>query len=79
MQGYWSTDAKGDYLGVVGGQTFRFTSEKTRHGYRFQAYRTRLDSGKETRVARMSGSKLTKDELVQNTKAFMVAVVNAEL
>jgi len=77
--GYWTTDATGDYLGVSGNQTFRFTQEKNKHGYKFDAFRTRLDSGNETRVAKMSGSKLNSDDLKKHKKEFMLSVVNGEL
>lgn len=76
LAGYWTTDATGDYLGVSGNETFRFSQEKTVHGYKFSAFRTRLESGNETRVAKMSGSKLNSDELKKHRKAFMLSVVN---
>ena len=79
LTGYWTTDATGTYLGVSGDQTFRFTREKTGHGYKFNAFRTRLASGNETRVAKMSAVKLSKDEFKQQRKEFMLAVVNGEL
>lgn len=79
VAGYWTTDATGDYLGVSGNQTFRFSQEKTKQGYKFNAFRTRLDSGNETRVAKMSGSKLNSDDLKKHRKAFMLSVVNGEL
>lgn len=79
LAGYWTTDATGDYLGVSGNQTFRFSQEKTVHGYKFTAFRTRLESGNETRVTKMSGSKLNSDELKKYTKAFMLSVVNGGL
>ena len=79
LAGYWTTDATGNYLGVAGNQTFRFTQEKTRLGYKFNAFRTRLDSGNEIRVARMSGAKLSSDELKKLRKKFMLSVVNGEL
>ncbi|MCP5220754.1 MAG: serine/threonine protein kinase [Zoogloeaceae bacterium] len=77
--GYWTTDATGEYLGVSGNQTFRFSQEKTVHGYKFNAFRTRLDSGSETRVAKMSGSKLNTEELKKYRRAFMLSVVNGGL
>lgn len=79
VSGYWTTDATGSYFGVSGNQTFRFTQEKNKHGYKFDAFRTRLDSGHETRVAKMSGSKLNSDDLKKHIKLFMLAVVNGEL
>ncbi len=47
---------------------FRFESKKTKHGFKFEAFRKRLDSGNETRVARMSAAKLSKRELYEHTK-----------
>lgn len=79
LAGYWTTDASGKYLGVSGDQTFRFTREKTGHGHKFNAFRIRLASGNETRVAKMSGSKLSKEESEEHIKVFMLAVVNGEL
>jgi len=79
VTGYWTTDATGDYLGVLGNQTFRFSQEKTKSGYRFNAFRTRLESGNETRVAKMSGSRLNNDEIKKHKKDFMLSVVNGEL
>lgn len=79
LAGYWTTDATGDYLGVSGNQTFRFSQEKNNHGYKFDAFRTRLESGNETRVAKMSGSKLTSEELKKHMKSFMLSVVNGDL
>jgi len=79
IAGYWTTVATGDYLGVSGNQTFRFSQYKTSHGYKFDAFRTRLESGNETRVAKMSGAKLDADELKKYKKTFMLSVVNGEL
>lgn len=79
LAGYWTTDASGNYIGFLGDQTFRFTREKTGHGYKFNAFRTRRASGNETRVAKMSGTKLSKDEFKEYRKNFMLRVVNGEL
>ena len=79
IKGYWSTDSKGNYFGVSGNQIFRFSSEKTTHGYKFHAFRKRLDSGNETCVAKMSGSKLTESEITEYKRKFMLSVVNGEL
>ncbi len=78
VEGYWTTDAKGDYIGVSSNQTFRFETQKTKHGYKFNAFRKRLDSGNETRITRLSGAKLDKKHLPEYTKKFMLAVVNGE-
>ncbi|CAE6689798.1 Serine/threonine-protein kinase PknD [Xanthomonas arboricola] len=79
LGGYWTTDGSGNYLGVSGDQTFRFTREKMRHGYKFNAFRTRLTTGSENRVAKMSGSNLSKEDFEKHRKDFMLAVVNGEL
>lgn len=79
LSGYWTTDANGCYFGVAGNQTFRFFSKKTKHGHKFEAFRKRLESGNETRVAKMCGSKLGKKELDDHKKRFMLSVVNGEL
>lgn len=79
LAGYWTTDASGNYLGVSGDRTFRFTREKNVYGYKFNAFRTRLASGNETRVARVSGARLSKEEFENHRKEFMLAVVNGEL
>ncbi len=79
IAGYWTSDAVGDYLGVSGSQTFRFIQEKNKYGYKFEAFRNRLDTGNETRIAKMSGSKLDADELERLKKAFMLSVVNGDL
>lgn len=79
LQGYWTTDAKGEYVGVAGNQTFWFETQKTKHGYKFNALRKRLDNGNETRIARLSSAKLDKRELCTHTKNFMLSVVNGEL
>lgn len=78
LEGYWTTDAKGEYLGVANNQTFRFSTKKTLHGYIFDAYRKRLDNGNETRIGRLSGSKLDKRELGKHIKNFMISVVNGD-
>lgn len=79
VAGCWTTEADGSYRGVAGNQTFRFSTEKTKLGYKFHAFRARRTSGNETRVAKMSGAKLSKSEVGDYTKRFMLAVVNGEL
>ena len=79
ISGYWTTNACGDFLGVSCNQTFRFSREKTKQGYKFNAFRTRLDSGRETRIARMSGSKLSRSDVNSCEKSFMLAVVRGNL
>lgn len=79
IAGYWTTVSTGEYLGVSGNQTFRFSQEKTKHGYKFTAFRTRLDSGNETRVAKMSGARLDVDQLKKHRKSFMLSVVSGEM
>lgn len=79
IEGYWSTDSKGIYFGVHGNRIYRFSSEKTPEGYKLNAFRKKLDTGIETRIPRMSGAKLTKGELSDQMKRFMLAVIDGEL
>lgn len=79
LEGYWTTDSKGDYIGVAGNQTFRFETEKTKHGYKFHAFRKKLGVSSEVHVARFSGTKLIKQDIRDYKKNFMLAVVNGEL
>ncbi|WP_053109363.1 hypothetical protein [Thiopseudomonas alkaliphila] len=44
VAGYWTTDTKGDYLGVSGNQTFRFFWEKNKYGYKFDAFAPDLEA-----------------------------------
>lgn len=79
IAGYWTTDSTGQYLGVSGNQTFRFSQGKNKNGYKFDAFRTRLENGNETRIAKMSGSNLNSNDLKIHKNAFMLSVVNGDL
>ncbi len=79
LPGYWTTNSKGEFIGVFNEQVFRFSTESTRSGYKFHAYRKRLSSGVENRVGKMSDVRLDHKRLLECQKKFMLAVVAGEL
>jgi serine/threonine protein kinase len=79
IYGYWSADSTGAYIGYYGEQVFRFETTKARTGLKFQSYRKRLDSGKETKIGKMSSICANEKEVNKLKKEFMLAVVNGEI
>ena len=79
LHGYWTTDSTGSYMGYFNNQIFRFEINKTNKGLNLNAFRKRIDSGKETKVGAMTAKNLTPQELNNKRKAFMLAVVNGTL
>jgi serine/threonine protein kinase len=79
LHGDWTSDSTGSYLGHFNNQLFRFECHKTPKGFTFIPYRKRIDSGKETRIGRLSASRLSASECENAVTSFMLTVVNGEI
>ena len=79
LHGYWTTDSTGANIGYYNNQTFRFDCQKKSKGYSFIPYRKRLESGKETKIGKLSVSALSKSECDKAVTDFMLSVVNGEI
>ncbi len=79
LQGYWTTDANGRHVGYCNNQIFRYEHSKSNRGIAFQAFRKRLKSGKENRIAKIEGKRLSGNEYKRVVKEFMLAVVHGDI
>ncbi len=79
LYGYWAIDSTGRYIGYFNNQIFSYDINKTRHGFKFTAFRKRLSSGKTTKIAKLSGTKLTTKECIANTQKLMAAIIDGTI
>lgn len=79
LHGYWTTNSAGEYIGYFNEQTFRFECQKKPKGYIFVPFRKRLESGRETRIGKLSSKNLSRTACNKAISRFMLSVVNGEI
>lgn len=74
--GYWTTDARGNLVGYNRGYEFRFEERaKTLSLFAFTAFKKNKDSGRETKIGKLSGKDLSSKQRDHAKRRFMQWVV----
>lgn len=73
--GHWTTNSSGNYIGYSENYIFTYAISRNRFGFKFDAHKERIGSGRKTRISSFSGNKLSAKDSNKKIKAFMQAVV----